>query len=386
MVLRVGIVTPRYPPGKGGVEEVVANQARVLSEHGHRVEVLTHVNDRAVTGTSSEGPVSVHRYRGVTGSERYPVAPGLYPALRRAAGRLDVVHAHHFHDAAALAVLGLPADVPVVFTPHLHGGGHTAAARLMHVFYRPLGRRLFSRADRVVCVSNAEAELVADLFPAAAARTTVVHNGLRLRSRPSGPYDGTSAPLLLSVGRLEHYKRQDLAVRALAHLPGWELAVVGDGPASRVLQDLAARTGVADRVHFTGRINDEELGRWMARAWAFVSMSEKEAFGLTLLEAAAWGIPVLASAIPAHQEVSGLAPGAIELVTTGTDASSLAGSVALAAKPMTEVAPRSWVEELSWTRAGRSLEAVYRTLVKRASTPTPTPTHDIDSRPTLSVT
>ena len=382
MVLRVGIVTPRYPPGKGGVEEVVANQARVLSERGHRVEVLTHVNDRAGTGTSAEGQVTVHRYRGVTGSERYPVAPGLYPALRRAAGRFDVVDAHHFHDAAALSVLGLPAGVPVVFTPHLHGGGHTAGARLMHIFYRPLGRRLFDRADRVVCVSNAEAELVAAMFPAAAARTAVVRNGLRLRGRPSGPYDGRSAPLLLSVGRLEHYKRQDLAVQALAHLPGWELAVVGDGPAAGDLRDLAARAGVADRVHFTGRVSDDHLGPWLARAWAFVSMSEREAFGLTLLEAAAWGIPVVASGIPAHREVSGLVPGAVELVTTGTDPASLAGSVARAAKPMTEVAPRSWVGDLSWAGAGQSLEAVYRNLVEPATTPT----HDLDSRPTLSVT
>ena len=379
MGLRVGIVTPRYPPGRGGVEEVVANQATVLAERGHRVEVLTHTNDRTATGTSGEGAVTVTRYRGVTGSERYPVAPGLYPGLRRAAGRFDVVHAHHYHDAAAMAVLGLPAAVPVVFTPHLHGGGHTTGARLMHLFYGPLGRRLFGRADRVVCVSEAEADLVASMFPAAAARTTVVRNGLRLRSRPPGAYDGRSAPLLLTFGRLEHYKRQDLAIRALAHLPGWELAVVGDGPAAPELRDLARRTGLGDRVHFPGRVSDEDLGRWMARAWAFVSMSEKEAFGLTLLEAAAWGIPVVASAIPAHREVSGLVPGGVQLVTSGTDARSLAGSVARAAKPMTKVEPRSWVESLSWASAGQSLEAVYRTLAETASTPI----NDFDTRPTL---
>lgn len=352
------MVCPSFPPATGGVETAVAAQTAALAAMGHRVEVLTQGGGRLRADSAPQDGVSVSRHRSVTRSDRYPVAPGLFRAVRAAARDCDVIHAHAYHGAAALAVLGVGGDVPVVFTPHLHGDGHTSFARLMHVFHRPLGRRLFERADRVVCVSRAEAELVAARFPAVAARTEVVHNGVEPRVRPVAAGPG-GRKLLLTVGRLEHYKRTELAVRALVGMVDWELAVVGDGPAARPLRQLAAALGVSGRTHFPGRVDDAELGRWMGRAWAFVSMSGREAFGLAILEAAAWGIPVVASDIPAHAEVATLAPGAIRLVPAGTAPASLAGIVGAVAKPMDAAVLQPWVADLAWTKVGTALDEVY---------------------------
>ena len=355
--MRVTVVTPYYPPSVGGVETAVRAQAEALVRLGHDVRVYTQTAADGPEPTAADGP-AVHRFQSVTRSDRYPVSPALLPAVRAAARRSDVVHFHDYHGAAALAALAVDRDVPVVFTPHLHGGGHSPFARMLHVAHGPLGRRLFDRADRVVCVSRAEASIVRSRFPTAVSRTEVIHNGLEPRVRPVPAGAGTR-PLLVTLGRLEDYKRTDLAVRAMAALPDWELAVLGSGPAARPLRRLAAELGVAGRVHFPGRVPDGELAGWLGRAHAFVSMSGREAFGLSVLEAAAWGIPVIASDIAAHAEVAGLAPGGLQLVPAGIAPARLAGIIATVAKPMTEAALSPWVGDLTWDRVGLALSRLY---------------------------
>ena len=371
--MRIGVVTPLFPPSTGGLETAVSAQVAALVADGHSVEVFTQTGGRSATGSRIEGGVLVRRYRNVTGSARYPVAPSLFSAVRsafspHAVDRFDVMHVHAYHGAAALAALAVGSSVPVVFTPHFHGGGHTAAARFMHVFHRPLGRRLFDRSDRIVCVSQAEASLVEQHFPHAAGKTTVIHNGLDLRVTPVVPPLARERPLVLCLGRMEHYKRVDLVLRALAHMPGFELAIVGDGPALTDLRGLARGLELADRVHFPGRVPDAELAGWLGRAWVFASMSEREAFGLTVLEAAAWGIPVVASPIPAHQELAQLVPSGVTLATEGIDASGLAGMLQQTAKPLARGTVQPWVETLTWARVSRALLDVYSDVAARSDT------------------
>ena len=369
--LSVALVSPRFPPATGGIEAVVEAQARRLVAAGHRVDVFTQdagvgPNTSVAAGAArAAGPAGpsgyrVHRFANWTRSARYPVSPGLMVDLRRRARHYDLVHLHGYHGAAALAGLFLRASVPVVFTPHLHGGGHTPLARLMHVVHRRFGRALMRRADRVVCVSRAEAGVVTALFPDTVGKVDVVHNGLDLRLRPD-PAPRPDAPMLLYFGRLEAYKRVDLAVRALHHLPGWRLTVAGEGPAGPDIARLARTEGLADRVELLGRVSDAELAELVGRAWAVVSMSEHEAFGLGVLEAAAWSVPVVASDIPAHAEVSGLAPGAMDLVPAGATPEELAVVLARVGRPLCcRPHPAPWVAALSWDLVAERLVDAYR--------------------------
>ncbi len=101
----------------------------------------------------------------------------------------------------------------------------------------------------------------------------------KLRSGPSGNY-------FLSVGRLETVKRVDLIVRAMAHVdPAWRLVVVGDGPLRPQLEALAAGEGIADRVTFTGPIDESALVDLYAGAGAVVFPPYDEDYGYITLEA-----------------------------------------------------------------------------------------------------
>jgi glycosyltransferase involved in cell wall biosynthesis len=98
--------------------------------------------------------------------------------------------------------------------------------------------------------------------------------------------EGASGDYFLSVGRLETVKRVDLIIRALARVDRpWRLVIVGDGPLRQQLEEVAATEGVADRVTFTGAIEEAALVDLYAGACAVVFPPYDEDYGYITLEA-----------------------------------------------------------------------------------------------------
>ena len=101
----------------------------------------------------------------------------------------------------------------------------------------------------------------------------------KVKAGPFGDY-------VLSVGRLELNKRVDLIVKALAHVDrSVRLVIVGEGPLRQPLEATAAESGVADRVSFTGGIDDQQLVDLYAGAFAVAFPPYDEDYGYITLEA-----------------------------------------------------------------------------------------------------
>ena len=109
--------------------------------------------------------------------------------------------------------------------------------------------------------------------------------------------------LLGSVARLHPLKCLDNALRLLPAMPDVHLALAGQGPDAGRLQGLARELEIVDRVHFTGEMEPERIGDFLAGLDAFVFPSSAETFGLAAVEAAAAGVPVIANDIPVLREV-----------------------------------------------------------------------------------
>lgn len=337
--LRVTVVSPGYPPDRGGVEEHVAQVSRRLAAGGDAVRVLAGTPDPALRGREDvlDG-VRVRRYRSLP-TPGMTTAPGLVAAGLRQAGWGDVLHVHSYHALSGLAALAGRRH-PVVLTPHYHGTGHTAAARLLHGGYRHLGARLVAAADRVVCVSAAEERLLERDFPGVRGRTLVIPNGAEVAAiRAAQPWPA-ERPTVLAVGRLEPYKGHHRVVEAMVDVPAAQLVVVGRGPQRDALRALADRLGLADRVRVLDDVDTPDLHRWLRTADVLVSMSEHEAFGMAPVEAGAAGARTVLSDIPAHREVA-----RDHLAGTATLVPSSAGPTQLA------TAVRSAVDETA--REGR---------------------------------
>jgi glycosyltransferase involved in cell wall biosynthesis len=112
-------------------------------------------------------------------------------------------------------------------------------------------------------------------------------------------------PVLLFVGRLSPEKNLPVLLEAFAQcgVPAARLVLVGDGPQRAELEAQAARLGMAQRVHFAGRLPMDEVLRWMQSADVFALLSRLEGFPCALVEAMAVGLPSVVSAIPGNQQL-----------------------------------------------------------------------------------
>ena len=108
------------------------------------------------------------------------------------------------------------------------------------------------------------------------------------------------------LGRLEPYKRVDVFLRAAAELlskhPDLEVLIIGRGTAEASLKALSNELGLGERTRFTGFVSDDERDALLAGTRVCVCPSEKEGWGLTVIEANCYGTPVVASDAPGLRE------------------------------------------------------------------------------------
>jgi glycosyltransferase involved in cell wall biosynthesis len=136
---------------------------------------------------------------------------------------------------------------------------------------------------------------------------------------------GLTGTTFLCVGRLAPEKGVDLLLRALADVPGVTLAVAGVGPEEAALRALAERSAPG-RVRFLGFVAPARLVEWYAAADAFVLPSRSEQWSIPLNEAAAAGLPLVATdaAGAAHDLV---ADGVNGFLVPAGDVRALAGAL-----------------------------------------------------------
>lgn len=111
--------------------------------------------------------------------------------------------------------------------------------------------------------------------------------------------------LVVNIGRLSKQKGQATLISAMKHVDGL-LLIAGDGELRFTLQQQVADLGLSDRVRFLGEISGDEIALLLRAADVFAFSSHWETFGLALVEAAASGLPLVATNLPVSREVLGL--------------------------------------------------------------------------------
>ncbi len=177
-----------------------------------------------------------------------------------------------------------------------------------------------------------------------------------------------SEPVFAYLGRLKKYKGVDLVVRAFAQcaIPNATLEIAGAGEFRAELERLAGTLGVSERVRFLGRIDESTKIALLRRAWATLFASPKEGWGITNLEAAACGTPVIASNSPGIRE--SVRHGETGYLVPHGDVAAMAASMRnlSAERPLVErlgIAARRFAEGFTWQRAAEETAAHLREVV-----------------------
>jgi glycosyltransferase involved in cell wall biosynthesis len=234
-----------------------------------------------------------------------------WPALAGRAYRR--LFAGHPHDVLVEDINKMPLFTPrwgarrvVALVPHLFGGTafqELAAplAALVWMSERPLASEYRGVPFHAISESTA-ADLVQRGIPRELIR--VIYPGIDTMHYTPEPTVRSPAPLFAYLGRLKRYKGIDVAIRSFAEaaIPDATLEIAGAGDHRPALERLAASLDLGRRARFLGRISESDKVSLLRRAWALVFASPKEGWGITNLEAAACGTPVVASNSPGIRE------------------------------------------------------------------------------------
>jgi glycosyltransferase involved in cell wall biosynthesis len=295
----------------GGMERQLAELAIGLERLGHRVTVIAWTCE-----LPEDSAVTFHRVRGprrpfLLGYPSFMVLGSL--AVRRwrkgivqATGaivlnRVDSVAIHCCHQVYR--------ETPRRSTPifRLYVG-------LMGLIKRAAERACVraNRSASFVCVSEGVAEEMREHYPEAANRVLTIHNGVDTSVFAPGLHGDEARALRARLGIADGrrvaafvargwgHKGLDSLIEALAAAPDWELVVAGTGDERRY-RELADSHGVGDAVHWLGVTREIHVVYELADA--FVLPSSYETFSLVTFEAAATGLPLLATPVSGVREL-----------------------------------------------------------------------------------
>jgi UDP-glucose:(heptosyl)LPS alpha-1,3-glucosyltransferase len=293
------------------MERQLAELVLGLQRLGHPVTVIAWTCE-----LPRDAGVSFHRVRG----PRRPFLLG-YPAFM-VAGTLAVRrHRRGVVQATGAIVLNRVDAVAIHCCHQVYRAAPRRSTLPFRVYVRLLGaltraaERLciaLNRAARLVCVSEGVAEELREHYPAAADRVLTIHNGVDTRVFAPERYEhemrAMRAKLMLTpercvaafVARDWGHKGLECVIAALAQAPNWDLLVTGTGDQGR-FEELADTLGVAQRVRWLGVVSGIQVV--YALADAFVLPSSYETFSLVAFEAAASGLPVLATPVSGVREL-----------------------------------------------------------------------------------
>lgn len=291
-----------YYPDTGGIENVTISLSRGAVAHGHTVCVVCFEKTPASSKEVIDG-VRVVRAPIMKMIASQPLGVYYFLQCLKAAKNSEVVHLHFPNMLGALCALFIGKKPRLL----VHWHSDVINKGLLGKILRPLESALLHRSNSIVATSQVYANS-SDTLRNFKDKVVVVplgvpyvkHVGLDVELSPLIEKKIRGRKIILAVGRLVPYKGFDVLIDAAKYLSDDSVVViVGGGPLLQELQHAIDFAEAKDRIVLTGRLNDAALHSLFQRAtlYCLSSTYRAEAFGVVLLEAMSYGLPIVATDI-----------------------------------------------------------------------------------------
>lgn len=314
--MNIGLFTDSYPPYINGVSTSVYNLREALKKLGHTVYIVT-VNDSIIKHEYDEKekvlripgiPIGIYDYRL---SEIYPIST--VKTIKK--WKLDVIHSHtEFGIGIFARILAKKFKIPLVHTYHTLYEDYTHY--ITHNHFDKLSKKIVKDLTKVYCVKTAKktivpTEKIYKLFKEKYMITknvSVIPSGIDIErffeenveqdkvEQIKEKYGITKDDFtIIFVGRLAQEKNIEFLLNAQQKLiekriNNIKLLIVGDGPDKENYINITRKLNIFDKVIFTGKIEQDKIQYYYQCADAFVTASNSETQGLTVIEAMAAGV------------------------------------------------------------------------------------------------
>ncbi len=286
-----------YTESLGGIEQFIRQLGRHHARMGHAVSVLT-LSDKAGPKVVWHEGIRVLRYPLNFEIASNGFSLSAMAGFRKLASEFDVLHYHFPWPSGDLLHQLAPGNIPALVTYH----SDIVRQKMLKRFYEPLMHRFLGQM-RAIVAESPNYLATSTVLAQYRAQTSVIPIGLDRSS-----YANADAVTLAKwralvgdnffffVGVLRYYKGLHTLIEASAK-SGLPVVIAGSGPEEGALRALAEKLGAP--VHWAGRVDDNDKMALfeLSRAFAFPSCQRSEAFGISLLEAAMLGKPMISCEI-----------------------------------------------------------------------------------------
>lgn len=335
------------PETVGGIEQVIYQLCQSTRAHGVDSEVLTLSADPQPSEVQV-GDHRVHRAKLDLQLASTGFSYSVLGRLKELAAQADLLHYHFPWPFMDVLHFAARIDKPFVVSYH----SDIVRQKYLLQLYRPLMRHFLDRADCIVAASPNYLES-SEVLNHYRDKTRVIPYGLDQASYPQPAAERLlhwqrllGPRFFLFVGVLRYYKGLHVLLEAVAGT-GYPLVIAGAGPMEQELRNQAVALGLSN-IHFVGRIDEEDKSALLQLCSAFVFPSHlrSEAFGISLLEAAMFGKPMISCEIG-----------------SGTSHINLQGETGLVVPPSDPLALRAAMQEL-WDNPVRAAEMGARAVAR----------------------
>jgi glycosyltransferase involved in cell wall biosynthesis len=296
------------------------------------------------------------------GMFRYAINEVLEAAISPFRGIFDIYHPTYFRPTAMIRSRRLVVthhDSTYEQFPHLF--------RDAYLVFRSR-RAMYSKVDRVICISEADRQGFLQFYNVDPAKTCVIHHGLNVLPRSVEAAEDlrsrTRRPFVLYVGARNCHKNFGTFLQAFRGSrlhEDYDLLALGGGPLTQLERETVSALELADALICVPSVSDEFLSEAYAAAALFAYPSLSEGFGMPPLEAMAAGCPVATSNVSAMPEVCQDAPFYFDPCDVGSMAQALVRGVTdQEARDLAIARGKRVASGYSWEKCGALTLAAYR--------------------------
>lgn len=287
-----------FPDTMGGIEQVIHHLAAGTVGRGWDVDVLSLASGDLPASIEPAG-YTLHRARKNLEIASTGLSLSAFARFAELSRKADVVHYHFPWPFMDLAHFLVRMRKPCVVTYH----SDIIRQKLIFPLYQPLQTAFLASVDRIVATSPNYLQTSA-VLPRFAGKCELVPIGVDRELYPEPDagrlaywQDRLGPRFFFFVGVLRYYKGLHILVEAARHV-SYPIVIAGAGPIEAELKQQVQRLGLTN-VHFLGHISDSDKSCLLSLAYGvvFPSHLRSEAFGISLLEGAMFGKPMISSEI-----------------------------------------------------------------------------------------
>ncbi len=289
--MKILYITKFFPPEYGGIETLSKNICDFFHNKKKKIEVISFSKKK--TYVSKKNIYKVNFFKPIFSLFSTPISFSIIIFLYKNYRKYDYIHVHTPNPLIELCLILLPIKKLVV-----SWGSDIINQKTLKFFFNPVQYCLLKKSKKIICLSKNYFNYSKELKPFSY-KTVIIPPLIKKRKSKQIHYSKNNKEInLVTVGRLVNYKGHHIGVRAMNFLPkNYQLNIVGDGANKEKLLNQISQLNLKNRIRLFDKANDEAKKKILKKSSIFLmcSTSRAESFGIAILEAISYGLPLIIS-------------------------------------------------------------------------------------------